>query len=161
MSRSGSPRISGRAAPPGTAYLRAMRTITAISLAAAVAGTAAMAYDPIVLARGWERVDAFESGDCTGEVGTNGRFYVISASGFTPGERAFLTITNGDMRPIERPVRINAAGAWRDYYIPFRPNRGEGDAVSVTVAGETCVVPLGFAWRRAKGWDVPPPPISR
>lgn len=117
MSRSGSPRISGRAAPPGTAYLRAMRTITAMSLAAAVAGTAAMAYDPIVLARGWERVDAFESGDCTGEVGTNGRFYVISVSGFTPGERAFLTITNGDMRPSNGPCASTprARGATTTY----------------------------------------------
>ncbi len=130
-----------------------------IVLAAALAATAATAaaYDPIVLQRGWYRVDAFDDGECTGEVGTNGQFYVISASGFAPGEKAFLTITNGDMRPIERAVHADADGHWQDYYIPFRPNRGEGDVVTLTLAGERCVVPLGFAWRRAKGWDEPAP----
>lgn len=138
-----------------------MRTALALSLIMAAAGTAAYAYDPVVIARGWERVDAFERGACTGEVGTNGRFYVISASGLEPGERALLTITNGDMRPIKREVRANGDGAWRDYYIPFRPNRGEGGDVTVTLAGAECTVPLAFAWSRAKGWDVPPPLVPR
>ena len=138
-----------------------MRTVSALSLALAVAGSAAAAYDPIVIARGWERVDAFQTGECTGEIGTNGRFYVISAAGFAPGERASLTITNGDMRPIERTIRADAQGAWRDYYIPFRYNREDGDAVTVTLAGEDCVVPLGFAWRRAKGWEEPAPLMPR
>lgn len=116
-----------------------------------------LAYDPIVIARGWERVDAFANAECAGEVGTNGRFYVISASGFASGEPAFLTITNGDMKPIERAIRANAAGEWQEYYIPFRYNRDEGDLVAVTLASETCVVPLSFEWRRAKGWDEPTP----
>jgi hypothetical protein len=98
-----------------------------IALAAALAATAASAaaYDPIVLKRGWYRVDAFDDGECAGEVGTNGKFYVISASGFAPGEPAFLTITNGDMHPIERAVRADGNGNWQDYYVPFRPNRDE------------------------------------
>jgi hypothetical protein len=137
-----------------------MRTVVAASFAA-FASSAALAYDPIVLARGWERVDAFEGEQCAGEVGSNGRFYVLSVSGLTPEEPAFLTITNGDMKPIEREVRANSAGEWQEYYIPFRYNRGEGDYVSVTLAGETCVVPLGFEWRRAKGWEVPAPLIPR
>ena len=131
-----------------------------ILLAAATlvfAASAATAYDPIVLKRGWDRVDAFDNGDCAGEVGTNGQFYVISVSGFAAGEPANLTITNGDMRPIARAVRTDVAGRWQDYYIPFRPNRGEGDLVTVTVAGESCTVPLDFEWRRAKGWDEPAP----
>ena len=128
----------------------------AIALASAAAG-----YDPIVLERGWYRVDSFESGQCTGEVGTNGQFYVISAGGFEPGGTAYLTITNGDMPPIERAVGVNASGGWREYYIPFRPNRGEGGQVTVTLASESCVVPLEFAWRRAKGWDEPGPLKSR
>ena len=138
-----------------------MRPIIAFALVAAFAGTAAAAYDPIVLARGWERVDAFNDGECVGEVGSNGQFYVISVGGFAPGEPAFLTITNGDMTPIERPVRANSVGEWQEYYIPFRFNRGEGDAVTVTLAGRTCTVPLGFTWRRAKGWDEPPPLLPR
>ena len=138
-----------------------MRPIIAASLLSVLAATAAQAYDPIVLARGWERVDAFEFDACTGEVGTNGRFYVMSASGFAPGESAVLTIENGDMRSIEREVRANQAGEWRDYYIPFRPNRGEGGLVRVTVAGDACVVPLSFEWSSAKGWDVPAPLVPR
>lgn len=142
-------------------YTTAMRTLLAAAPLVAAFGSAALAYDPIVLARGWERVDAFESEQCAGEVGTNGKFYVISASGFVPGEPAFLTITNGDMTPIERVVRADRQGEWRDYYIPFRYNRGEGDFVTVTLAGESCVVPLGFEWTRAKGWDEPAPLAPR
>ena len=137
-----------------------MRILPAILTLAAI-GTPALGYDPIVLARGWERVDRFENEACVGEVGTNGRFYVISASGFTPGGPAYLTITNGDMKPIERNVRANDAGEWSEYYIPFRYNRGEGDFVTVTLAAESCVVPLGFEWRRAKGWDEPAPILPR
>ena len=139
-----------------------MRTIpAAVSLAAVLAGSAAAAYDPLVLERGWYRVDAFESEGCAGEVGTNGQFYVISASGFAPREPAFLTITNGDMKPVERVVRADAQGNWREYYIPFRYNRGEGDTVGVTLAGPSCVVPLAFDWTRAKGWNAPAPLVAR
>ena len=142
-------------------YAPGMRTFLAAASLTVFAGGAALAYDPIVLARGWERVDTFEGEQCSGEVGSNGRFYVLSASGFTPGEPAFLTITNGDMKPIEREVLANAAGEWQEYYIPFRYNRGEGDFVTVTIAGESCIVPLGFEWRRTKGWDEPAPLLPR
>jgi hypothetical protein len=140
----------GRAACDAAQYGLPMRWLTALLLA--LTATTAVAYDPIVLSRGWWRVDAFADGECTGEVGTNGKFYVISASGFAPGERAFLTITNGDMRPIERSVRANAAGEWQDYYLPFRFGQ-DGGAVAVTLAGSRCVVPLGFGWNRAPGND--------
>lgn len=138
-----------------------MRSIIASASLAAFAGSAALAYDPIVLTRDWYQVDAFAGSECAGEVGTNGRFYVIAVDGLLPGEAAFLTIANGDMKPIEREVRADGQGRWRDYYIPFRYNRGEGGFVTVTVAGETCVVPLGFEWRRAKGWDEPAPLVPR
>lgn len=131
-----------------------------LALAVLGAATSAAAYDPIVLKRGWERVDRFESGECRGEAGTNGRFYVLSAQGFAPGEAVFLTITNGDMKPIERAVRADAGGEWSDYYIPFRYLRA-GGTVEVTLAGDSCVVPLGFAWSRAKAWDEPAPLTAR
>jgi hypothetical protein len=133
-----------------------MRISLAAATLLALAAHSAAAYDPIVLERGWYRVAAFDNGECAGEVGTNGRFYVISAGGFAPGEPAYLTITNGDMKPIARKVRTDGAGRWQDYYIPFRFGHS-GDAVTVTLAGESCVVPLGFAWSRAKGWDEPAP----
>lgn len=134
-----------------------MRTLLAAAAIAALASAApGRPYDPLVLSRGWERAAQFAGEDCAGEVGTNGRFYVISASGFAPGEPAFLTITNGDMRPIEREVRTDARGEWREYYIPFRYLR-DGGSVEVRLAGESCVVALGFEWRRAKGWNDPAP----
>jgi len=129
--------------------------------AASAIASAAIAYDPVVLERGWYRVDRFEGEECAAEVGTNGQFYVISVSGLSPGELAFLTITNGDMAPIARSVRASGDGEWREYYIPFRYNRGEGGTVAVTLASADCTVPLGFDWQRKKGWDVPPPLVPR
>jgi hypothetical protein len=127
-----------------------------LALIALVASASAAAYDPVVLARGWERVDYVESEQCTGEVGSNGRFYVLSVYGLEPGEPARLTIANGDMPPIVRAVRADKRGKWQDYYVPFRPNRGEGGSVSATLTSASCSVPLGFPWRRAKGWNQPP-----
>ena len=126
-----------------------------LALIALLASASAAAYDPIVLSRGWERVDHVESEPCTGEVGSNGRFFVLSVYGLDPGEPARLTIANGDMPPIERAVRADTRGKWQDYYVPFRPNRGDGGFVSATLASASCRVPLGFSWRRAKGWEEP------
>ncbi|WP_162935777.1 hypothetical protein [Tsuneonella amylolytica] len=133
-----------------------MRILTAAAAVLSLSATAAAAYDPIVLERGWWRVAAFKGGDCTGEVGTNGKYTVISARGLVPGERAVLTISNGDMKPIVRAVRADAYGRWQDYYIPFRYNR-EGGLVTATVAGSSCAVPLAFAWTPATGWEEPAP----
>ncbi len=124
-----------------------------IAVTLAAVATTAAAYDPIVLNKGWVRVDRFESEECAGEVGSNGQFYVLSAGGFAPGETLRLTIENGDMPPIDRLHRANERGGLEQYYIPFRPNRGEGGVVLATISGENCSVPLTFAWQRAKGWD--------
>jgi len=132
-----------------------MRSLIAATLVAWTASAAA--YDPIVLERGWYRVDRFTDGTCLGEVGSNGQFYVITVAGLEPGEEARLLLSNGDMPPIDRVVRADFGGRWRDYYIPFRPNRGEGDLVTLTVRGESCLVPLSFTWHRKKGWEERPP----
>lgn len=134
-----------------------MKPHTMIALSAVAFAGAAAAYDPIVLERGWYRVDRYDDGACFGEVGTNGQFYVLSAAGLEPGEEARLFIANGDMPPIDRGVRADYAGRWREYYIPFRPNRGEGGLVTVTISGAGCDVPLSFAWQRKKGWEEPMP----
>ncbi|MCB2088657.1 MAG: hypothetical protein KDD98_07510 [Sphingomonadaceae bacterium] len=125
-------------------------------LALAATGTA-QAYDPIVSKQGWVRVDSYQDRQCYGEVGTNGRFYVLAVYGMEPGERAQLTITNGDMQPIRREVRANSGGKWTDYYIPFRFGTGEGGYVTATISGQSCQVPLGFSWQRSKGWEEKPP----
>lgn len=134
----------------------ATRTIAISLLAALWMAGPAMAYDPIVSARGWERVASHEDGPCYGEVGSNGQFYVLAVYGMDPGEEAQLTIRSGDMPPIRRTVRANAGGAWRDYYIPFRANR-DGGAVYATISSASCQVPLDFSWSRKKGWDEPAP----
>jgi hypothetical protein len=130
-----------------------MRKSIAAALLLIFASGAAGAYDPIVLERGWQRVDRFDDGQCFGEVGTNGQFYVLSVAGLAPGENARLILTNGDMPPIDRVVRADAVGRWQEYYIPFRPNRGEGGLVTASIEGERCAVPLSFAWQRMKGWE--------
>ena len=80
----------------------------------------ASAYDPLVLKRGWERVAFTESEPCEAEVGTNGRFYIIAVYGMEPGERARFTLSNGDMRPIQREVTADNSGISTNYYAPFR-----------------------------------------
>lgn len=125
----------------------------AIALSALALASGAAAYDPIVLEHGWYRVDIYDHRGCFGEVGTNGQFFVLTVAGLEPGEQARLFLTNGDMQPIDRVVRADGTGRWREYYIPFRPNRGEGGEVLASISGARCNVPLSFAWQRKKGWD--------
>lgn len=110
----------------------------------------ASAYDPIVLKRGWERVASAESGPCEAEVGTNGRFYVIAVYGMEPGESASFTLSDTDMRPLERNVIADDEGVWTDYYVPFRFGR-EGGSVTAQVLSESCDVSLTFDWQRFRG----------
>ena len=131
---------------------RIVRTAASAALLLALGGQAT-AYDPIVLKRGWYRVDSFEDGDCAGEVGTNGRFYVLSVTGVAPGEEMRLFLTNGDMPSIDRIVHADRDGAWQTYYIPFRPKERDGGVVQATVTSASCEVPLRFEWRRYIGWD--------
>lgn len=121
--------------------------ITALTLL--FSATAAIAYDPIVLERGWVRAAQFTGENCIGEVGTNGQVYVLAASGFAPGETVRLRIENGDMPPIDRLHRADGAGEFEQYYIPFRYNRGASGTVFASVTGQSCTVPLSFDWQRA------------
>jgi hypothetical protein len=135
----------------------------AILIAAAMLActTGAAAYDPIVTKRGWTRVDLYDDGLCAGEIGTNGKFYVITVLGFEPGETARFRLTNGNMKPIDREVRINRQGGWQEYYIPFRfavdADEARGALVNATLTGSRCRVPLSFTWSRTKGWAEPAP----
>lgn len=124
-----------------------------IALAAATVATAALAYDPIVLKRGWYRVASDEADGCRGEVGTNGQFFVFAVTGLTPGEPGRLQIFNGDMPPIDRAIRASASGGWQQYYIPFRPNDGETGTVFAQVSMPDCALALEFPWQRRKGWE--------
>jgi len=130
---------------------------TPIALAAAALGTATLAYDPIVPARGWYRVASDRSDDCRGEVGTNGQFYVLSVTGLSPGEAGRLQLFNGDMMPIDWTIWADGSGAWQHYYIPFRPNRGEGGVVLAQISAADCSLALEFPWQRRKGWEERPP----
>ncbi len=135
-----------------------MRKVTiAMALAAATLGSGAVAYDPIVLDRGWYRVASGESGGCNGEVGTNGQFYVLSITGLLPGERGRLQLYNGDMVPIDWAIRANEEGDWQHYYIPFRPNGSEAGTVFAQVSTASCALALEFPWQRHKGWEERPP----
>ncbi len=133
-----------------------MRMVTiSTALAAAALGTSAVAYDPVVLAKGWYRVASDRSDGCRGEVGTNGQFYVLSVTGLTPGQAGRLQLFNGDMVPIDWTIRAGNDGTWQHYYIPFRYNRGEGGTVMAQVSAADCALALAFPWQRRKGWDEP------
>jgi hypothetical protein len=127
-----------------------MLTRALIALLTLTSATVAAAYDPIVLKRGWYRVDRTIDGVCLGEVGTNGQFYVLTVAGLDPDEEARLVITNGDMKPIDRVVRADGAGRWQEYYIPFRFNGGDGAVVSASITSASCALPLQFAWQRKR-----------
>jgi hypothetical protein len=71
-----------------------------------------------------------------------------------------LTLSNGDMVPIDRTIRIAADGSWQQYYIPVRPNGGETGRVFARVSTPSCTIALDFSWRRHKGWEEPPPLVS-
>lgn len=127
-----------------------MLTRILIAVLTLTSATVATAYDPIVLKRGWYRVDRTSDGACLGEVGTNGQFYVLTVAGLNPSEEARLVITNGDMKPIDRVVRADGAGRWQEYYIPFRSNNGEGAVVSASITSASCALPLQFTWQRKR-----------
>jgi hypothetical protein len=131
-----------------------MRTATiSTALVAVFLGTAAPAYDPVVLKRGWHRVASDQSDDCRAEVGTNGQFYVLSVTGLSPGGAGRLQLFNGDMVPVDWAIRASATGTWQHYYIPFRFNRGEGGTVLAQVSAAECDLALAFPWQRRKGWE--------
>jgi len=118
--------------------------------ALAACATSATAYDRIVLKRGWERVAFVEKAPCQAEVGTNGRFYVIAVYGMEPGERASFTLSNSEMRPIQRSVTADGTGVWTNYYVPFRWGR-DGGTVAARIASESCDIALSFDWTRFRG----------
>ena len=126
-------------------------------IALALSASSAAAYDPIVIERGWYRVASDGASDgahgCRGEVRTNGQFYVLAATGLVTGEPGRLQIFNGDMPPIDRAVRANDSGAWQQYYIPFRPNRGEAGRVFARLSAPGCMLTFEVPWQRRKGWD--------
>jgi hypothetical protein len=133
------------------------RLLISISMIAAMVGTGATAYDPIVLKRGWHRVASDQVDGCRGEVGTNGQVYVLSVTGLDPDQTGRLQIHNGDMVPIDRAILTRADGTWQQYYIPVRPNGGETGMVSALISTPACAVTLEFPWQRHKGWEELPP----
>lgn len=128
-----------------------------MTLAAAVLGGAALGYDQVVIEREWYRVASDQADGCRGEVGTNGQFYVISVTGLSPGETGRLNLSNGDMVPIDWAIQATEQGRWQHYYLPFRPNRGEGAMVSAQISMASCELALEFPWQRRKGWEERPP----
>jgi hypothetical protein len=128
------------------------RPLIGIALLAAIAASAAAAYDPIVLKRGWYRVASDTADACRGEVGTNGQVYILSVTGLDPDQGGRLTIYNGDMVPIDRAIRTRADGSWQQYYIPVRLNGVREGTVFARVSTPGCAVALTFPWRR-KGVD--------
>jgi hypothetical protein len=99
--------------------------------------------------------------DCRLEVSGNGRFYRLTATGLEPGEAAWLTLLNGDLKPIERTVKADAAGTWADYYLPGVGGR-RGGVVQAALSGARCDLGLAFDWHRPSSYVGPVPdwPVS-
>ena len=96
----------------------------------------------------WPLVALTRSGDCELAITGNGRFYRIAATGLGANAKGRYTLNNGDMPPIDWPIRANAEGTFARYYLPFRWHRTGGE-VTVRVSGEACSVAASFPWRRA------------
>ena len=109
--------------------------------------TAAVAWDEIVTARGWQQVDYAEDGDCRAEVKGNGQFYRIAQAGLRPGEVVRFYLANEDIRPVQYRIVADDDGAWRQFYVPFLWNR-DGGTVFVELESASCRQTLTFDWRR-------------
>jgi hypothetical protein len=131
-----------------TRPIAAIRSAAA-AFALAMSGLAIPAQAHV--ADGWPIVAAAfdNAADCGLTVSGNGQFYRISARGYAPGSRARLFLTNADIKPIERPVRIDGGGTFTDFYLPFLWHHTGGD-VSVTVASPECSLSVAFPWVRAQ-----------
>ena len=77
----------------------------------ALAGPA-VALDDIVYSRGWTQVDYVQGGGCRAEVRGNGQFYRIAQAGMAPREVVFFQLENEDIKPVERRIVADSAGAW-------------------------------------------------
>ena len=127
---------------------RTSRTLpTALGLAATIALTAPASAH---IADGWPMVAA--AGDaaagCALTVTGNGQAYRIAATGFRPASTGHLFLANADMRPLDRPLRLDGAGDWSDYYLPFLWHR-DGGVVTVSVTAPGCSLTVDFPWKRA------------
>ena len=115
---------------------------------AMLAGPAA-ALDEIVYERGWTQVDYVEYGECRAEVRGNGQFYRIAQAGLAPREVVFFHLENEDIKPVERRIVADSAGAWRQFYVPFLWHR-DGGTVTVDLDSASCSVQLSFDWQRSR-----------
>lgn len=95
----------------------------------------------------WPLVAFARDGDCELTITGDGKFFRLMATGLPEGGGARLHVTNADMTPIDRAIRSDGGGAWRQYYLPFLWGRPGGE-VQVTVEAEGCRVAAGFPWQR-------------
>lgn len=129
--------------------------IAAIALCGTMAlPSAALGEDEIVGKRGWQEVAFSEVQDCRVQILGNEKVVRIGGTGFHPGERMRLRITNsavqsidGAIKPVEYPVTIRSDGTWREFYIPLISNRSSG-SVTVSLATANCDHVLGFDWQK-------------
>lgn len=114
----------------------------------------ASASKDITIARGWRLIDEVETGTCRADIIGNGLFYRISAVGFRSGEPVRYRLTNdaaqeidGRIPGVEYRLSAGADGTFRQFYIPFIPNR-TGGRVTISLTSTSCNIQLGFDWRR-------------
>jgi hypothetical protein len=109
--------------------------------------TSASAYDPIVLARGWQQLAYDRNGDCEAEARSNGQIVYIYAVGLGDDAEGHYFLTNGEMTPIDWNIQADSEGEWARYYVPYLPSRRDG-VVNVTISTDECSLGLAFQWQR-------------
>lgn len=125
-----------------TGRTRSILTALVLLLAAAP-GAPALAG----MADQWPLIDRDRARQCELQLAGNGRFLEIRAYGLVPGEALRLTLTNGDMSPIDWQVFANRSGAWSHLYIPFRFNR-DGGTVRASLSASQCALSVSAPWTR-------------
>jgi hypothetical protein len=108
---------------------------------------AAHAYDPLVEARGWQRLAHARSGDCEAEARGNGQIVYIYATGLGADAEGHYYLTNGDVNPVDWAFQADGEGEWARYYMPYVPSQ-RGGTVNVTISTRECSLGLAFNWRR-------------
>jgi len=123
----------------------------ALGIALVAASAPAVAWDDIVLHRGWQTVaQADDEEGCEAWALSNGKIFRISGGGLRPGEAVSFHLENDDMKPLDYRIVADGEGTWSKFYMPFRWNRAGGE-VTVSMESASCSLTLSFPWTRQNG----------
>jgi hypothetical protein len=95
----------------------------------------------------WPLLAFAQEAGCELEIGGNGKFIEVRASGLIPGEGLRFTLANGDMQPVNLRAFANGKGQWQQLYIPFRFGQ-TGGTVTASLNASRCTMAASVPWSR-------------